>query len=60
MDFKKPCYFNSGCCAFRDGDISGLEFSDGEIRLVRWPNDEDVPKLKVLASANLRDVFAAC
>ena len=60
MDFKKPCYFNSGCCAFRDGDITGLEFSDGEMRLVRWPNNEDAPKLKVLASANLRDVFAAC
>jgi UDP-2,3-diacylglucosamine pyrophosphatase LpxH len=60
LEFKKPCYFNSGCCAFRDGDITGLEFSDGEIRLVRWPDDRDFPKPKVLATAKLEDVFAAC
>jgi hypothetical protein len=58
--FKKPSYFNTGCCAFLDGDITGLELSDEEIRLVRWPDDEDLPKPKVLATARLRDVFAAC
>jgi hypothetical protein len=60
IEFKKPSYFNTGCCAFRDGDITGLEFSDGEIRLVRWPDDEDRPLPKVLAQARLKDVFAAC
>ena len=60
IEFKKPSYFNTGCCAFRDGDVTGLEFSDGEIRLVRWPDDEDFPRPKVLAKAKLRDVFAAC
>ena len=60
IPFKKPSYFNTGCCSFLDGDITGLEFSEGEIRLVRWPNDEDVPKPKVLAREKLRDVFAAC
>jgi hypothetical protein len=60
IEFKKPSYFNTGCCAFRDGDITGLEFSDGEIRLVRWPDDQDLPKPKVLARARLKDVFAAC
>ena len=60
IEFKKPSYFNAGCCAFRDGDITGLEFSDGEIRLVRWPDDEDAPKPKVLVRAKLKDVFAAC
>jgi hypothetical protein len=59
-EFKKPSYFNTGCCAFRDGDVTGLEFSDGEIRLVRWPDDEDRPLPKVLARAKLKDVFAAC
>ena len=58
--FKKPSYFNTGCCSFLDGDVTGLEFSEGEIRLVRWPDDEDVPKPKVLAQANWKDVFAAC
>jgi hypothetical protein len=60
IEFKKPSYFNSGCCAFLDGDITGLEFSEGEIRLVRWPDDEDAPRPQVLARAKLRDVFAAC
>jgi hypothetical protein len=32
-----PCYFNTGCCSFPDGDITGLEIADGELRLVRWP-----------------------
>jgi hypothetical protein len=58
--FKKPSYFNTGCCSFLDGDVTGLEIGDGEIRLVRWPDDEDVPKPKVLASEPLKDVFAAC
>ena len=59
IEFKKPSYFNTGCCAFVDGDVTGLEFSDGEIRLVRWPDDEDRPRPKVLARAKLKDVFAA-
>jgi len=60
IEFKKPSYFNTGCCAFLDGDITGLEFSDGEIRLVRWPDDEDIPKPEVLVKAKLKEVFAAC
>ena len=60
IEFKKPSYFNTGCCAFLDGDVTGLEFSVGEIRLVRWPDDEDFPRPKVLVKAQLKDVFAAC
>ncbi len=32
----KPCYFNTGCCCFSDGDITGIEISEGMIRLVKW------------------------
>ena len=32
----KPTYFNSGCCCFDDGTITGIEISDGFIRLVKW------------------------
>lgn len=32
----KPSYFNTGCCCFSDGDITGIEISDGYIRLVKW------------------------
>jgi hypothetical protein len=54
-----PCYFNSGCCCFGDGDVTGLEIADGEIRLVRWPDDDGRPRPKVLARADLRDVMRA-
>ena len=60
IPLKKPSYFNTGCCAFSDGDVTGLEISNGKIRLVRWPDDEDKPRPKPLASANLEDVFKKC
>ena len=32
----KPSYFNSGCCCFRDGDITGIEITYEKISLVKW------------------------
>ena len=32
----KPTYFNTGCCCFPDGDLTGIEIADGFIRLVKW------------------------
>jgi len=32
----KPGYFNSGCCCFSDGDITGIEIEAGQIRLIKW------------------------
>ncbi|MFV1987927.1 MAG: metallophosphoesterase [Gemmatimonadota bacterium] len=52
----RPCYFNTGCCSFDDGSCTGIEIADGEIRLVRWPGDEDRPQRKILRSAQLADV----
>jgi len=55
---SKPCYFNTGCCSYSDGDATGLEFSEGRIRLVRWPNDDGEPEPKVLAESDLnREAF---
>lgn len=34
-----PSYFNSGCCCFSDGDITGIEIANGFIRLVKWKKD---------------------
>lgn len=38
FDYKKilPTYFNTGCCCFSDGDITGIEIEGGYIRLVKW------------------------
>ena len=55
---RKPSYFNTGCCCYPDGDITGIELVGGEIRLVRWPDDSDQLARQVLARASLRDVFA--
>lgn len=54
-----PCYFNTGCCSFGDGDITGIEIADGKIRLVRWPDDEHRPVPKVLVQDSLGDVLEA-
>lgn len=55
---RKPSYFNSGCCAYSDGSITGIEIADGEIRLVRWAAAVQ-PARTLLFSAALRDVLAA-
>jgi UDP-2,3-diacylglucosamine pyrophosphatase LpxH len=56
--FTVPCYFNTGCCAFSDGDVTAIEIKDGKIRLVRWLDDEDRPQAQVLTpEEDLADVF---
>lgn len=59
VPMRRPCYFNTGCCSFRDGEITGLEIAEGEIRLIRWPDADDRPRPMVLIRASLGDVFAA-
>jgi len=53
----KPCYFNTGCCCFDDGDCTGIEVANGEIRLVRWPDNAGDARAQVLDSTNLAGVF---
>lgn len=36
FDTMRPTYFNSGCCCYEDGTITGIEISDGFIRLIKW------------------------
>ncbi|MBN8865005.1 MAG: metallophosphoesterase [Sphingobacteriales bacterium] len=37
----KPSYFNTGCCCFADGDITGIEIENGYIRLVKWSSRQE-------------------
>ncbi|UCC73269.1 MAG: hypothetical protein JSV86_01510 [Gemmatimonadota bacterium] len=56
----KPCYFNSGCCSFSDGGITGIDISDGRVKLIQWPDDKKKPKPQTLAEADLKtEVFGA-
>jgi len=34
-----PAYFNTGCCSFGDGDVTGIEITAEEIKLVRWTKE---------------------
>ena len=52
------CYFNAGCCSYFNGDCTGIEIADGEIRLVRWSTDLDNPDDRVLEAEILEGVFA--
>lgn len=55
----KPSYFNSGCCCFSDGDITGIEISGGNIALIKWYTDTDkVSRRKVLETIPLLHLSA--
>lgn len=56
----KPCYYNTGCCSYSDGDVTGIELERGEIRLVRWPDDSGNPRKKTLREANLSKILKQC
>ncbi len=53
----RPCYFNTGCCSFSDGDITGLEIAGGEIRLIKWAGNESTDGPQILTWATLEAVF---
>jgi predicted phosphodiesterase len=41
-------YFNSGCCCFDDGDITGIEIEGGSIRLIKWHYRHNVSERVIL------------
>jgi UDP-2,3-diacylglucosamine pyrophosphatase LpxH len=51
-----PSYFNSGCCCFDDGDITGIEIAEGYIRLIKWEAKNNIPKREVLEEIKLSDL----
>lgn len=50
----KPAYFNTGCCCFSDGDITGIEIAEGCIRLIKWSAQN---KREVLEEALLTELL---
>ncbi len=51
-----PSYFNSGCCCFMDGDITGIEIADGFIRLVKWTKKNGEPERVLLEEKSLSEL----
>jgi UDP-2,3-diacylglucosamine pyrophosphatase LpxH len=52
----KPSYFNSGCCCFDDGTITGIEIADGSIRLVKWSTVDGNPARIVAEESALTEL----
>ncbi len=52
-----PSYFNTGCCCFSDGDITGLEIENGFIRLIKWENKDKISTRRVLEESPLFYIF---
>lgn len=56
----KPAYFNSGCCCFSDGDITGIEIAEEKIRLIKWEYDKNNESQRVvLEESSLSEIIAA-
>src|SRR5215471_11316714 len=53
----KPTYFNSGCCCFSDGDITGIEIEDGFIRLIKWEQENGKSLRCVLEEKSLAELI---
>jgi predicted phosphodiesterase len=53
----KSTYFNSGCCCFVDGDITGIEIAGGSIRLIKWQKIDEEPARTILEERSLRELM---
>ncbi|MFN8242697.1 MAG: metallophosphoesterase [Ferruginibacter sp.] len=53
-----PGYFNTGCCCFSDGDITGIEIENGSIRLIKWHSDADKAARIILEEITLETLAA--
>jgi len=52
----RPTYFNSGCCCYSDGDITGIEIFDGEIKLIKWHANNQHSERVVLENTALEQL----
>ena len=53
----KPSYFNTGCCCFDDGDITGIEIENGYIRLIKWHEENNTISRKILEEKALEELL---
>ena len=53
----KPTYFNTGCCCYSDGDITGIELEEDCIRLIKWNSKQGIPTRTILEEAPLKELL---
>jgi UDP-2,3-diacylglucosamine pyrophosphatase LpxH len=52
-----PTYFNAGCCCYSDGDITGIEISEGSLRMIKWSTKKEGPERIILEEAPLEELM---
>lgn len=52
-----PILFNTGCCIFDDGDITGIELADGQLQLVKWGAEENGSIAREVLESDALDSF---
>jgi predicted phosphodiesterase len=52
----KPSYFNTGCCCYDDGDITGIEIINGNICLIKWEEKDGSPFRTELERKSLQEL----
>jgi predicted phosphodiesterase len=52
-----PILFNTGCCIYHDGDITGMEIEDGHLRLIKWGKDDTGAIKRVVLESGALDSF---
>lgn len=52
-----PVIFNTGCCIFEDGDITGIEIDNGQIRLIKWGINRTT---KLMQRSVLEEEYLGC
>ena len=57
LEYSKNTYFNTGCCCFSDGDLTGIELEGGKIRLIKWKMDDNVSRRIILEEAELENLL---
>ncbi|MCE9597780.1 MAG: metallophosphoesterase [Spirochaetia bacterium] len=50
---KRSFYFNTGCCSFDDGSITGIELAKGKIKLIKWTDESTHADRIILGSERL-------
>ncbi len=58
LDYRttKPVYFNTGCCCFSNGHITGIEITKGKIQLVKWSVLNETSTREILESSPLTEL----
>ena len=51
-----PSYFNTGCCCFEDGTITGIEIAEDTIRLIKWNMVSGIARRIILEQTSLTDL----